>query len=154
MGLRTVLAPPLPPTSPLATLGAIALVLIETVALQLGPILTQIAIDDGVRANDRTVIVTVAIVYVGAVIVAALLGWARVGYRSSRWWLNEQLRIRVFSHMQRQGVGFYTEEKAGVLLTRMTSDIEALSMLFQEGIVNLLVQIFTLLVITIALFFY
>ena len=30
----------------------------------------------------------------------------------------------------------------------MTSDIEALSMLFQEGIVNLLVQIFTLLVIT------
>ena len=58
-------------------LGAIALVLIETVALQLGPILTQIAIDDGVRANDRTVIVTVAIVYVGAVIVAALLGWAR-----------------------------------------------------------------------------
>ena len=36
----------------------------------------------------------------------------------------------------------------------MTSDIEALSMLFQEGIVNLLVQIFTLLVITIALFFY
>ena len=68
--------------------------------------------------------------------------------------LNEQLRIRVFSHMQRQGVGFYTEEKAGVLLTRMTSDIEALSMLFQEGIVNLLVQIFTLLVITAALFYY
>ena len=135
--------------------GAIALVLIETVALQLGPILTQIAIDDGVRANDRTVIVTVAIFYVGAVIVAALLGWARVGYTGrlgER--LNEQLRIRVFSHMQRQGVGFYTEEKAGVLLTRMTSDIEALSMLFQEGIVNLLVQIFTLLVITIALFFY
>lgn len=81
-------------------LGAIALVLIETVALQLGPILTQIAIDDGVRANDRTVIVTVAIVYVGAVIVAALLGWARVSYTGrlgER--LNEQLRIRVFSHM-------------------------------------------------------
>ena len=136
-------------------LGAIALVLIETVALQLGPILTQVAIDDGVRANDRAVIVTVAIVYVGAVVVAALLGWARVSYTGrlgER--LNEQLRIRVFSHMQRQGVGFYTEEKAGVLLTRMTSDIEALSMLFQEGIVNRLVQIFTLLVITIALFFY
>jgi len=136
-------------------LGAIALVLIETVALQLGPVLTQIAIDDGVRANDRAVIVTVAVVYVGAVIVAALLGWARVSYTGrlgER--LNEQLRIRVFSHMQRQGVGFYTEEKAGVLLTRMTSDIEALSMLFQEGIVNLLVQIFTLLVITIALFLY
>ena len=60
----------------------------------------------------------------------------------------------MFSHLQRQGVDFHTEEKAGVLLTRMTSDIEALSVLFQEGIVNLLVQVFTLLVITGALFFY
>jgi len=56
--------------------------------------------------------------------------------------------------MQRQGVDFHTEEKAGVLLTRMTSDIEALAVLFQEGIVNLLVQVFTLLVITGALFYY
>ena len=134
-------------------LGAIGLVLIETIALQLGPILTQIAIDEGVRARDRGVIVTVALIYVGAVLVAALLGWARVSYTGrlgER--LNETLRIRVFSHMQRQGVSWYTDEKAGVLLTRMTSDIEALSVLFQEGIVNLLVQVFTLLVITVALF--
>ena len=34
-------------------LGAIGLVLIETIALQLGPILTQIAIDEGVREQDR-----------------------------------------------------------------------------------------------------
>lgn len=136
-------------------LGAIGLVLIETIALQLGPVLTQIGIDDGVREQDQSVIVTVALVYMAAVMVAALLGWARVSYTGrlgER--LNETLRIRVFSHMQRQGVSFYTEEKAGVLLTRMTSDIEALSVLFQEGIVNLLVQIFTLLVITAALFYY
>ena len=136
-------------------LGAIGLVLIETVALQLGPILTQIGIDDGVREGDRGVVVTVAMVYVIAVLVAMALGWARVSFTGrlgER--LNEALRIRVFGHMQRQGLGWYTDEKAGVLLTRMTSDIEALSVLFQEGIVNLLVQIFTLAVITIALFVY
>jgi len=136
-------------------LGAIGLVLIETIALQLGPILTQIGIDDGVRKDDRGVLVTVASIYVVAVAAAAVLGWARVSYTGrlgER--LNETLRIRVFSHLQRQGVSFYTEEKAGVLLTRMTSDIEALSMLFQEGIVNLLVQVFTLLVIIVALFVY
>ena len=86
-------------------LGAIGLVLIETIALQLGPILTQIGIDDGVREQDQSVIVTVALVYVAAVMVAALLGWARVSYTGrlgER--LNETLRIRVFSHMQRQGV--------------------------------------------------
>jgi ATP-binding cassette subfamily B protein len=136
-------------------LAAISLVLIETIALQLGPVLTQIGIDDGVRQNDRGVVVTVALVYVGAVVVAAGLGWARVSFTGRLGEsLNEQLRIRVFSHMQRQGLDWYTDEKAGVLLTRMTSDIEALSVLFQEGIVNLLVQIFTLVVITVALFVY
>jgi ATP-binding cassette subfamily B protein len=136
-------------------IAAIGLVLIETVALQLGPILTQIGIDRGVRNGDRGVLVTVAVIYVAAVAVAALLGLARVmftGRLGER--LNENLRVRVFSHMQRQGLAWYTEEKAGVLLTRMTSDIEALSVLFQEGIVNLLVQLFTLVVITVALFVY
>ncbi len=135
--------------------GAIFLVLIETLALMVGPVLTQIGIDDGVRAGDKTVLVVAAAVYVGAVGLSALLGWARVSYTGrlgER--LNETLRIRVFGHMQRQGVDFHTEEKAGVLLTRMTSDIEALAVLFQEGIVNLLVQVFTLLVITGALFYY
>ncbi|MEM9201559.1 MAG: ABC transporter ATP-binding protein [Actinomycetota bacterium] len=136
-------------------LGAALLVLVETVALQLGPVLTQIGIDDGVRGGDRDVIVNVAIAYVVAVAVAAGLGWARISYTGRLGeYLNETLRIRIFGHMQRQGVGWYTEEKAGVLLTRMTSDVEALSMLFQEGVVNLLVQAFTLLVITVALFIY
>ena len=139
----------------LRLLGAIGLVAIETVALQLGPVLTQIGIDDGVRASDKRVLVATASIYVVAVLLAAVLGWARVSYTGrlgER--LNETLRIRVFSHLQRQGIAFYTDEKAGVLLTRMTSDIEALAVLFQEGIVNLLVQVFTLLVITTALFWY
>lgn len=135
--------------------GAIFLVLIETLALMIGPVLTQIGIDDGVRVGDKSVLVVVAGIYVVAVALSAVLGWARVSYTGrlgER--LNEALRIRVFSHMQRQGVDFHTDEKAGVLLTRMTSDIEALAVLFQEGIVNLLVQVFTLLVITGALFYY
>ena len=59
-------------------------------------------------------IVTVALIYVGAVIVAALLGWARVSYTGrlgER--LNETLRIRVFSHMQRQGVSSTPTRRRG-----------------------------------------
>ena len=135
--------------------AAIVLVLIETVALQMGPVLTQIGIDDGVRQGRRDVLVTAAVVYVASVLVAGALGRARVSYTGNLGErLNDNLRIRVFSHMQRQSIDYYNEEKAGVLITRMTSDIEALAVLFQEGIVNLLVQIFTLLVITSALFFY
>lgn len=135
--------------------GAIALVLVETLALMIGPVLTQVGIDDGIREGNKDVLLVTASIYVVAVIVSGVLGWARVSYTGrlgER--LNEMLRIRVFGHMQRQSVDFHTEEKAGVLLTRMTSDIEALAVLFQEGIVNLLVQVFTLLVITGALFYY
>ena len=65
----------------------------------------------------------------------------------------KNLRIKVFSHLQRQSLDFYTNEKAGVLMTRMTSDIEALSQLFQEGLVNFAVQGLTVIVITIVLLF-
>ena len=59
-----------------------------------------------------------------------------------------ELRIRVFTHFQRLSLDFFTDEKAGRLMTRMTSDIESLTQLFQEGLVNLLVQGLTLVVIT------
>jgi len=134
---------------------AAMLVTVETIALQSGPVLTQIGIDRGVRAGNKGVLLTAAIAYVAAVAIAALLGAVRVAFTGrlgER--LNETLRIRVFSHMQRQGVDYYTNEKAGVLLTRMTSDIEALSVLFQDGIVNLLVQGLTLVVITSVMFTY
>ena len=135
--------------------AAIVLVLVETVALQMGPVLTQIGIDDGVREGRSDVLVTAAVVYVVSVFVAGALGRARVSYTGSLGErLNDRLRVRVFGHMQRQSIDYYNEEKAGVLITRMTSDIEALAVLFQEGIVNLLVQLFTLVVITGALFFY
>ncbi|MFQ5556897.1 MAG: ABC transporter ATP-binding protein [Acidimicrobiales bacterium] len=134
---------------------AVVLVMIETVAIQMGPVLTQIGIDDGINARDRGVLVTAAVAYVGLVVAAAVLGAARVSYTGrlgER--LIEDLRIRVFAHMQRQGIDFHTDEKAGVLLTRMTSDIEALSVLFQEGMINLVVQGLTLTVITVLLFTY
>ncbi len=136
-------------------LCAVGLVALETLALQIGPVLTQIGIDDGVRAGNRSVLLGAASAYVGAVVLAALLGGLRVAYTGKMGeQFGEALRVRVFSHLQRQGVGFFTTEKAGVLLTRMTSDIEALAVLFQEGIVNLLVQTFTLLVVASALYYY
>ena len=134
---------------------AFALVAVETVAIQLGPVLTQIGVDDGILAGNRSVLVAAAVAYAGLLVVATALGAVRTAFTGrlgER--LMERLRIRTFAHMQRQGMDFYTDEKAGVLLTRMTSDIEALSVLFQEGIVNFAVQALTLVVITGLLFNY
>ena len=136
-------------------MAALGLVAAETIALQLGPVLTQIGVDDGILAGDRGVLVAAALAYVGLLALAAAAGAARVAFTGrlgER--LLERLRVRTFEHMQRQQMNYYTSERAGVLLTRMTSDIEALSVLFNEGIVNFAVQGLTLAVITVLLFNY
>ncbi len=133
--------------------GALSLVVIESIALQAGPLLTKIGIDAGVIPGNRGVLVAVAIAYVVAIGFGGLTSWYRIRYAGTLGEdLTRSLRIRVFSHMQRQSLDFYTDEKAGVLMTRMTSDIEALSQLFQEGLVSFAVQGLTLVVITVVLF--
>jgi len=146
--LRTFLRPELRSLG-----GVFVLVLLETIFLQAGPLLTEIGIDNGISKGNKGVLVAVAIAYVGAIIISGVSSWLRTAYTGR---LGEklmyQLRVRVFSHLQRQSLGYYTNEKAGVLMTRMTSDIEALTQLFQEGLVNFAVQALTLVVITIVLF--
>src|SRR4051794_14069323 len=131
----------------------IVLVAIETVTLQIGPQLTQRAIDKGMLANDFEVVVQMAALYLVSILVngvasAVRVSWTgRLGQR-----LMKSLRVRVFSHIQRLSLDFFTEEKAGRIMTRMTSDIEALSDLLQDGIINLIVQAFTLLYVICVLF--
>ncbi len=62
------------------------------------------------------------------------------------------LRVRVFTHLQRLGLDFYTDEQSGVIMTRMTSDIENLQQLLQDGLAQLAVQALTMVVITVILF--
>jgi len=143
-GLRTFLVPH---TGGL--LVALILVVIETGLLHVGPLLTQIGIDQGVLAGDTGILLAIALVYLCAVALSTGASFLRTRFTGR---LGErlvcELRIRVFSHYQRQSLDFFTGEKSGVLMTRMTSDIEALTVLLQEGLVNFVVQGMTLLVIT------
>ncbi len=133
--------------------GAIVLVLLETVALQAGPLLTQVAIDDGVRGRSRTTVVVVAAIYLVTVVLGAIttrvrVAWTgRVGER-----LLYDLRCTVFAHFQRLSVDFFSREKAGRLMTRMTSDLDNLTQLLQEGLVQLVVQGLTMAFVTGVLF--
>ena len=143
-GLRTFLRP-----HAVGLALAILLVVAETALLHLGPLLVQVGIDRGVLERDTDVLVAVALAFVGSVLLAALASslrtafTGRIGER-----LVYELRVRVFSHFQRQSLGFFTAERSGVLMTRMTSDIESLTVLFQEGLVQFVVQAMTLLVVT------
>lgn len=136
-----------------ALVGAVLLVVLETVALQAGPLLTQIAIDDGIRPGDRGVVVTVAALYLLSVVVGAVTSRSRIAWTGR---LGERLlfdlRIKVFAHFQRLSIDFFSREKAGRLMTRMTSDLDNLTQLLQEGLVQLFVQGLTMVFVTGVLF--
>ena len=136
-----------------AMLGAFLLVGLETAATQAGPLLTQIGIDKGIRRNDTTVLVAVALLYLASVLLGGVASYARTAW-SGR--VGERLlfslRVRIFSHFQRLSLEFFTKEKAGRLMTRMTSDVESLTQLFQDGMVQMVVQGLTIVFVTAVLF--
>lgn len=119
-----------------------------------GPLLVRTGIDDGIKdANrdvlNRTVIAYVLIAALGYVVYRRqVLAIARIGEDFLK-----ALRIRVFDHLQRLSMPFYDREKAGVVVSRMTSDIDALSELVQMGLL-MFVQNGLLLVVSIGVLFY
>jgi ABC-type multidrug transport system fused ATPase/permease subunit len=114
-------------------------ILVATGAALAPPYLAGQAIDAGIHAGDsaaltRIVIafVVVAIVYAGASYAQTyLVGW--VGTRAL-----QDLREHVFSHLQSMSIGFFTRRSPGVLISRITNDIEALNQLVTNGVVTLL----------------
>jgi ATP-binding cassette subfamily B protein len=131
-----------------------ALVIVISLTLQAGPLLTEYAISHGMeRHKSLSVIVVCAILYLTLALISVYFQREQVdvtGKLSSR--AMHDLRIRVFTQFQRLSLDFFTEEKAGVLMSRMTSDIENLQQLIQDGISQFALQGLTMIVITVILF--
>ncbi|MCP5027626.1 MAG: ABC transporter ATP-binding protein [Actinomycetia bacterium] len=114
---------------------AMALLVVWTAALLAGPILVRTAIDRGIRAQDGSVLNATVAGYVAVALVAyatyraGIITLARVGEGFLR-----DLRNRVFAKMLSQSMSYYDRTKAGVLVSRMTSDIDSLAELVQYGL--------------------
>jgi ATP-binding cassette subfamily B protein len=136
-----------------AMIGAVVLVVLETAMVSAGPFLTGEAIDRGIVPRDTDMLLLIAGLYVASVVLGTILSAARVAWTGRVGEsLLESLRVRIFTHFQRLSLKFFTGEKAGVLMTRMTSDLDALTALFQEGLVNMFVQGLTLAIVAVVLF--
>jgi ATP-binding cassette subfamily B protein len=131
------------------------LVVVIAVLSQTGPKLTEIAINDGMvphHGNFKVVAITAALYLVFIVVTSyAQRVQVQVTGRIAAWVMND-LRVKIFAHLQRLSLGFFTDEKAGVLMSRMTSDIENLQQLLQDGLWQLALQALTMVVITVVLF--
>jgi ATP-binding cassette subfamily B protein len=134
---------------------AVALVTIVSITNQAGPALIEYGINHGMLPHHHSVgvILTVGGLFLLAIAItaAAQRSQARVTGRLAAGVMND-LRVRVFTHLQRVGLDYYTDERAGVIMTRMTSDIEQLQQLLQDGLAQLVVQGLTMVVITVILF--
>lgn len=111
--------------------GAVTAWTLTTLA---GPLLVGAGVDAVRDGRAHRLDLTVA-AYVVVTVLAAALSTAQVRAvsRAGESFLRD-LRVRVFDHLQRQSLSFYDREKAGVLISRMTSDIDSLSELVQMGL--------------------
>jgi ATP-binding cassette subfamily B protein len=138
----------------LLVLAALA-VLVETLLLQAGPYLVQVGIDHGIAAKNLHVLVAATIAFAAAVLltgVATAIRMRQSGNLAAS--ATRDLRVRIFAHLQRMSLDYYTSEKAGVTMTRMTSDVESLQNLLQDGFAQFLIQGLTMVVVTGVLFHY
>jgi ABC-type multidrug transport system fused ATPase/permease subunit len=123
-----------------------AALLLATAAGLAPPYLAGKAIDAGIAKGDVGALdlIVVAFVVVAALYTAAsavqtyLVGWA--GTRAL-----QDLRERIFDHLQAMSIGFFTRRSPGVLISRMTNDIEALNQLVSGGVATMFSSTLTLL---------
>ena len=128
-----------------------ALVAATAAALAPAP-LAKVAIDRGINHHDTGVLyVTVGVFLVSAVVYGVatyaqtyLVGW--VGQRAL-----QDLRLKLFTHLQSLSIGFYSRNIAGVVISRMTNDVEALDQLVEDGLATLIQSSLTLIGVVVIL---
>ena len=130
----------------------VSLVAATAAALAPAP-LAKLAIDQGIQRHDVGALDLIVVLFlVSAIVYAAatyaqtyLVGW--VGQRAL-----QDLRIRLFIHLQQLSIGFYSRNRTGVIISRMTNDVEALDQLVEDGMATLIQSGLTLIGVVVILF--
>ncbi|MFE6859984.1 ABC transporter ATP-binding protein [Nocardia sp. NPDC057668] len=132
--------------------GTMALLAVDAVAGVGFPSIVRYAIDGGVTRQDAGTLVIAAV----AGTVLAVIGWlaastalvwgAKAGER-----VLFGLRVRSYAHLQRLGLDYYERELSGKILTRMTTDVDALSTFLQTGMPDALVSLLMVAGVAVAL---
>ncbi len=138
---------------------ALAAIIIKAAADVLGPYLTKVAIDKyldrapGTHSPlDRwlspqpwTGIAQIAFLYVGLLAFSFFLEFLQTYFMQ---WTGQKvmfdLRSQIFRHLQRMHIGFFDRNPVGRLVTRVTTDVDALNEMFTAGVVSIFEDVFVL----------
>lgn len=102
----------------------LALTVVDAAMVVVTPLLVQRIVDDGILQDDRRLVVEIALAMAGVAVLSAVLsvlgGWlsSRIGEG-----LIYDLRTRVFGHVQRQSLAFFTRTQTGALVSRLNNDV-------------------------------
>ena len=125
----------------------------------LGPFLTMVAVDRYLAPANKapsllgrwlspdplTGIAQIAAIYVGLILFSFLLEYLQTYFMQ---WAGQMvmfdLRSEIFRHLQRMHIGFYDKNPVGRLVTRVTTDVDALNEMFTSGVVSIFEDIFVL----------
>jgi ATP-binding cassette, subfamily B, multidrug efflux pump len=138
---------------------ALGSILIKSFADVLGPYLTKVAIDrylapskqgasgmwDWLSPRPLTGIAQISAIYVGLLLFSFLLEFLQTYYMQ---WTGQKvmfdLRSQIFRHLQRMHLAFYDKNPVGRLVTRVTTDVDALNEMFTSGVVSIFEDLFVL----------
>ena len=133
--------------------GALALLFIDAALQLVGPLLTRYVIDVALPGRDFGAVRSAALLFAAALAVQFALSYgetiltALLGQRVMR-----DLRMEIFTHLQRLPVAFFDRNPVGRLITRVTADVDALNEMFTAGVVAGLGDLFTLVAIGVLMF--
>jgi ABC-type multidrug transport system fused ATPase/permease subunit len=131
----------------------LSLVIATAAALAPAP-LAKLAIDNGIKTHDASTLDWVVAAFLASAVIYAvfsylqtyLVGW--VGQRAL-----QDLRVELFSHLQQLSISFYSRNRAGVIISRLTNDVEALDQLVEDGLATLIQSGLMLIGVVVILFF-
>jgi ATP-binding cassette subfamily B protein len=122
----------------LRTSLAIGSLIAATITGLAPPLLAKLAIDDGINDGDMELLTVLVALFVAAGLANLATSSAQTYFTG---WTGERiladLRITLFEHLQRLSLGFYERNRAGVVISRLTNDVEALDQLVTDGVTSL-----------------
>jgi len=131
---------------------AVALVALDALSALAFPNIARYAVDGGITAHVPGVLVVA--VLLGIAVVAAswlVIALETVATARAGESLLYLLRVRSYAHLQRLGLDYYERELSGRIMTRMTTDVDALSTFLQTGLAQAIVSLLTVVGVTVAL---
>jgi ABC-type multidrug transport system fused ATPase/permease subunit len=122
----------------LRTTLAILSLLAATLTALVPPYLAKLALDDGIRQQDLQALTVIVALFVVAGLANLATSAAQTYFTG---WTGERiladLRNKLFRHLQRLSLGYYERNRAGVIISRLTNDVDALDQLVTDGVTTL-----------------